>query len=118
MTGHRPAPYERRPITEVGEAVSLDLFAEQLGGQSGLATVLSATMRGLVLMALSDPDIASHRAAARPFGASEVAEWSLPALGFASIASGFLEEDMGIEWNDDRVREVRETLDSMTAEAL
>jgi AcrR family transcriptional regulator len=83
-----------------------------------LATVLSATMRGLVLMALSDPDIASHRASARPFGASDVAEWSLPALSFASIANGFLEEDMRIEWNDDRIREARESLDSMTAGGL
>src|SRR6266542_279758 len=55
-----------------------------------LAPLLSASMRGLVIMALSMPEIATQRTAAAPFGAAAQEEWSLPAIGLASIASSFL----------------------------
>jgi AcrR family transcriptional regulator len=58
-----------------------------------MATLLIATMHGLIIMALSTPEIAAHRAQARPFGAAADDEWSLAAMGLASIASAFLEPD-------------------------
>jgi hypothetical protein len=73
-----------------------------------LATLIDATMRGLVLVALSMPDIAAHRAAASPSGAAGQEEWSLPAMGIASTASVFLEPDPAIEWDDDRIASVRQ----------
>ena len=62
------------------------LFGYRLRPGSGItfeamATLLSATLRGLVIMALSSPDIAEHRVEASPFGAAAEGEWSLPALG-------------------------------------
>ena len=54
-----------------------------------LATLLDATMRGLVVMALSTPEVAEDRWPARPFGAKSQAEWSLPAMGIASLGSAF-----------------------------
>jgi hypothetical protein len=48
---------------------------------AALAALVNATMLGLVMTALTVPDIAGHRTAARPFGAPEAGQWSLPALG-------------------------------------
>ena len=68
-----------------------------------LATLLTAAMRGLVIMALSDPTIANRRTRASPFGARGTGEWSLPATALASLASGLLEPDPAIDWNKERV---------------
>jgi hypothetical protein len=68
-------------------------------------------MHGLVIMALSLPEIAAHRADACPFGAAAHAEWSLAALGIA-IASGFLEPDPVVEWDNGRLGNVRQALSS------
>ncbi len=78
-----------------------------------LATLLDATMRGLVIMALSMPELAAHQAQASPFGATREDEWTLPAIGLASIASAFLEPDPAIEWDDERVTSVRQALSSL-----
>jgi AcrR family transcriptional regulator len=77
-----------------------------------MATLLSATLRGLVIMALSTPDLAAYRAKARPFGAAGTEEWSLAALGLASVALAFLEVDPAIEWDDERQARVRQALSS------
>ena len=78
-----------------------------------MATLLSATMRGLIVMALSTPDIAAHRVQASPFGAAGKDEWSLAAIGLASIAVAFLEPDSAIEWDDQRLAGVRQALSSL-----
>jgi AcrR family transcriptional regulator len=75
-----------------------------------LATLVSATSRGVVIMALATTDIAAHRVQASPFGAAGKDEWSLPALGLASIATAFLEPDPDIEWDDARLSSVRQAL--------
>jgi AcrR family transcriptional regulator len=91
------------------------LFGYRLRPESGvtfdtLATLLSATMRGLVVLALSMPDIATQRTAASPFGAGSVDEWSLPALGLGSIAAELLEPDPAVVWDQQRIATVREAL--------
>ena len=78
-----------------------------------MATLLIATMLGLIIMALSTPEIAAHRAQARPFGAAADDEWALAAMGLASIASAFLEPDPAIKWDDERVSSVRKALSSL-----
>jgi len=75
-----------------------------------LATLLSATMRGLIIMALSTPGIAGHRVQASPFGAVSRDEWSWPAMGLAGLASAFLEPNPEIQWDDDRLASVRRAL--------
>jgi len=75
-----------------------------------LATLLSATLRGLIIMALSTPGIAGQRVRARPFGAAAEGEWSLPAMGLAGIASALLEPDPEIVWDDERLARVRHAL--------
>ncbi len=79
-----------------------------------LAALLDATMRGLVIQALSEPGLSAYRAQASPFGAAERGEWSLAALGGGSIASAFLEPDPAVTWDDDRVSRVRQALSSLT----
>ena len=95
------------------------LFGYRLRPESGitfeaLATLLSATMRGLVVMALSAPDVAGQRIEARPFGADARGRWSLPALGLAGLASAFLEPDPAVEWDAGRIAAVRQALATLT----
>jgi AcrR family transcriptional regulator len=85
-----------------------------------LATLLSATMRGLVIMALSLPELAASgkpelaasgdvgqagQAPQNPFGAD--GDWSLAAIGLSSTALAFLEPDPSGEWDDERLAAVR-----------
>ena len=79
-----------------------------------VVTLVDAAMRGLVIMALPTPGIATHRTRAAPFGAAAPDEWSLPALGIASIASAFLEPDPAIEWDDERLARVCQALTTVT----
>jgi len=95
------------------------LFGYRLRPESGatfqtLAALLDATMRGLVVMALSMPEVASYRAQASPFGAATQDHWSLAALGAASVASALLEPDPAIEWDGERLARVRQGLSSLT----
>jgi AcrR family transcriptional regulator len=64
-----------------------------------LAAVIIASMRGLVMTALTVPDIAAHRTTAQPFDAPDAGEWSLPALGLGAIATAFLEPDPDFTWD-------------------
>ncbi|MGO8876009.1 MAG: TetR/AcrR family transcriptional regulator [Acidimicrobiales bacterium] len=75
-----------------------------------MATLLSATMRGLVIMALSTPGLAADRIQARPFGATGTGEWSLAAMGLTGIASAFLEPDPAVRWDEARRADVGEAL--------
>ncbi|MGX6607361.1 TetR/AcrR family transcriptional regulator [Micromonosporaceae bacterium Da 78-11] len=77
-----------------------------------LATLLSATMNGLVITTLSTPEVASHLMLASPFGTAEKDNWSLPAIGMASIAMSFLEPDPSAEWDAQRLSEIHRTLDA------
>jgi AcrR family transcriptional regulator len=116
------AQTEQEHTAQVAQAWErlVGLFGYRLRPELGatfetLAMLLSATMRGLIVMALATPDIAAHRVQASPFGAAERHEWSLAAIGLASIASGFLEPDPAIEWDDQRLARVRQSLRSITA---
>jgi AcrR family transcriptional regulator len=75
-----------------------------------LATLLSATMNGLIITALSAPDVVGHRVRARPFGAVTEQEWSMPGLGLGSIAAASLEPDPEVEWDEQRLARVHEVL--------
>jgi hypothetical protein len=77
-----------------------------------LATLVNATMQGLVMTALTVPDIAAHRTIAQPFGTPEAGEWSLPALGLGAIAAAFLEPDPDFTWDANRAAATREALTS------
>ncbi|GAA2638733.1 TetR/AcrR family transcriptional regulator [Paractinoplanes durhamensis] len=77
-----------------------------------LAALLSATMRGLVIAALSTPEVATSRMVAKPPGAAGADQWSLPAIGMASIAMAFLEPDPSAAWNEHRLAEIHRTLDT------
>jgi hypothetical protein len=67
---------------------------------------------------LSDPGIVAQRVRARPFGAVEEADWSLPALSFANIAWGVLESDPAVVWDEERVAAVREALCALEADEV
>ena len=81
-----------------------------------VATLASATLRGLVIMALSTPDIATRRLRARPLCDSKAADWSLAGLTAASIADTFLEPDPDIDWTPERLAAVRKSLEQLAFE--
>ena len=78
------------------------------------ATLVDSAMRGLVITALSMPEVATYRAMARPLGAASTDEWSLPGLALASIALAFLEPDPAVEWDAERIASVRRALADLT----
>ncbi|MEU7872635.1 hypothetical protein [Dactylosporangium sp. NPDC049140] len=81
-------------------------------GFDTLATLLAATMHGLVLSALATPEIATRVTMTSPPGAAGTQPWSLPAIGIATVAMGFLEPDPDAEWDDERLAAIHATLDT------
>ncbi|GAA2987474.1 TetR/AcrR family transcriptional regulator [Streptosporangium longisporum] len=73
------------------------------GGFTVIATLAGATMRGLVLMALSDPELLTRRVSADPTAAGAHADWTLVGLAAACIATTFLEPDPDVTWDGERV---------------
>ncbi|MFD1934975.1 MULTISPECIES: TetR/AcrR family transcriptional regulator [Nonomuraea] len=71
-----------------------------------MATLAQATMRGMVTMALSTPEVATLRLRSAPLGEDRPADWSLPALGIAATAFTFLEPDPAVTWDAGRMAEV------------
>ena len=111
---------ERDRLARVARAWELmaGLLGYRLRAEAGvtferLAELVSATMRGMVMTAVTVPGIAGYRTAAQPFGAPEVGEWSLPALGLGAIATAFLEPDPGITWDAGRAAHIRDALISL-----
>ncbi len=111
--------------SERGRLARVAIAWEQLAGVFGyrlrpelgasfetLATLLSASMHGLIVIAMSLPEVAAFSAQASPFGTTAPAEWSLAGLGIASIATAFLEPDPSIEWDAERVENLRQALSS------
>ena len=78
------------------------------------ATLVDSAMRGLVITALSMPEVATYRALARPLGAASTDEWSLPGLALASMALAFLEPDPAVEWDAERIASARLALADLT----
>jgi AcrR family transcriptional regulator len=92
-----------------------DLLGFRLRADSGvtfetLATLVNAAMNGLLMAALTMPDMAERRAAARPFDAPAADEWSLPALGLGAIGTAFLEPDPEFTWDASRAAALRAAL--------
>jgi AcrR family transcriptional regulator len=119
--GEALAQSERRHRAEVAQAWELlaGLFGYRLRPELGatfetLAVLLDATMRGLVIQVLAEPQLAAHQGQASPFGAATSDRWSLAALGIASTATAFLEPDLAIEWDEERLARVRRALSSLT----
>jgi len=77
-----------------------------------LAALVNAAMRGLVLTALTVPDIAARSVTAQPFGAPEADEWSLPALGLGAMGTALLEPDPDFTWDAARAAALGDTLGS------
>jgi len=113
------AQAEQDHLARVARAWKLmaGLLGYRLRAESGvtfetLATLVNATMQGLVMTALTVVDIAGQRTAAQPFDAPEAAEWSLPALGLGAIATAFLEPDPEFTWDTARSAAIRDALTS------
>ncbi|SHL24742.1 hypothetical protein SAMN05443637_12250 [Pseudonocardia thermophila] len=75
-----------------------------------VATLASASLRGLTLMAAITPDAVREPVTADPFGTGP-AQWNLAALGAASVAAIVFEEDPTITWDESRAAAVRAALD-------
>lgn len=98
--------------TWVANLLGLRLRPELGATVETVVALANAVIRGMVIMAPSNPDIATRRFRANPFGAPEPAEWSQPALGMAGVVLGFVEPDPTIEWDDERMAIVRRALEA------
>lgn len=81
-----------------------------------IARLLSADLRGHVLLALADPAAASSTVQAQPDRALSPAPWSLPALSAAAIAQACLEPDPDVTWDAERLDMVRGALRALVPE--
>lgn len=86
------------------------LRPETGGSFATIAALASAALRGMVIMALSNPELATQRIQANPAGASTTADWSLIGMAAASIATTFLEPDPAVEWDKQRLASLRDLL--------
>jgi AcrR family transcriptional regulator len=86
------------------------LRAEVGASFDDLAALLDAIMRGLVIMSQSMPELGQRRRAGRPLAVARPADWSLPALGLASLAWAFIEPDPDVDWDQDRITAVSQAL--------
>jgi AcrR family transcriptional regulator len=86
------------------------LCPEAGGTLDTMVNLFDATLRGFYLVSLATPELVERRLTARPFGASDMKDWSLPAMGLASIAMTFLEPDPAVDWNGERIHTVRQLL--------
>jgi hypothetical protein len=77
-----------------------------------LPSLSDSWLRGQVQAALTLPGTAAHSVTARPFGAPEAAEWSLPALGLGAMATACLEPDPEFTWDARHVTAIRDVLAS------
>jgi len=115
------AESERDRLTRVARAWGFmaDLFGYRLVPAHAasfeiVAVLVSSVMRGLVMLALSMPEVAGQRARGRPFGAIAEDDWTLAALGIGGIASAFLEPDPATVWDRQRLTAVRAALATFT----
>lgn len=113
------AQSERSFISRVaaGWAYWAELLGYRLRPELGVtfetvATLANTMLRGLLITALSTPEVATRQVEAAPFGASAAAGWSPVSLGIASIAVGFLEPDPTVTWDAERLADVRRRLAS------
>ncbi len=97
------------------EVVGYRLRAEIGATFNDLASLLVATLRGLVIMAPSTPELGARRVLAAPFGTAQAREWSLPALLMASIAFTFLEPDPGVVWDEAHAERARAVFGALGA---
>jgi AcrR family transcriptional regulator len=111
------AQAEQDHLARVARAWELmaGLLGFRLRAESGvtfstLAALVNATMKGLIMTALTVPGIAGHRTTAQPFDAPEADEWSLPALGLGAIGTTFLEPDPEFTWDAGRATAIRDAL--------
>ncbi|MEW9534615.1 TetR/AcrR family transcriptional regulator [Microbispora sp. NPDC049125] len=100
-----------RSWERVATLLGYRLRPEAGGGFETIATLAAGTMRGLVTMALSNPEVETRRVAANPVGASAAAQWSLSGLAAASIAMTFLEPDPDVEWDERRLASLESLFD-------
>lgn len=86
-------------------------------GYDGFATLGGAVVMGLVLTSGATSMLAEVRFQVDPFDTGSVQEWSLPALGFTSIAMSLVEENPSTIWDAARVDRVRAQLAEMLDQA-
>lgn len=70
-----------------------------------IAQLGAAVVEGLTLNNSADPEVGLRRFVLDPFGVGTLADWSLPGIGFASVALALVEPDPQLdgEWSDDDV---------------
>lgn len=82
---------------------------------SALAELVSAGVRGLLVMAMADPAVTKRYVEADPFDTGS-AQWSLAAVSCAAIALAFLEPEPELAWDEASTAALREGLAELPIE--
>jgi AcrR family transcriptional regulator len=90
--------------------VGYRLRPEKAASFDTAAILMSAAVRGVTMMATSDPALAAQRLQSAPFWSPDRAGWSLPAMALGSIVFALLEPDPEIEWGAERAMALREVV--------
>lgn len=91
------------------------IFGYRIRPETGLtfadvARLLSADLRGHVLLSLASPGDAETSVQARPGGARSGASWTLPGIAAAALAAACFEPDPAVTWDADRAAAARSSL--------
>ncbi len=92
------------------------LRPETGGSYESFARIAIASLRGEVLMALSDPDLGGRTIHGRPFGAQRDADWSPSGFSLASQAMACFEPDPDAAWDEARIGGVLAAIEKLSIE--
>ena len=95
---------------QIAALLGFRLQSAEVGFQAG-AELISASVRGMLVMSMADPAMAQRRVDADPFGTG-TEQWSLVAFGCAALAASFLEPVPGLVWDAARTAALRAELEA------
>jgi AcrR family transcriptional regulator len=99
----------------LAELLGYRLRPEPGGSYESFARIAVASLRGQVLMALSDPDLGRREIHGRPFGRRSDAAWSPSGFSLASLAMACFEPDPDVVWDEARIGRVLAAIDRLAA---
>lgn len=101
----------RRLATMIGYRLAPQFAAA--AGFEGLASASGTVMSGIVVKALASPGMLTRTVRMAPFGSSEEADWTEPALMAVGVLMAFLEPDPQITWDDAQLAAVAAAIDDI-----
>ena len=81
-----------------------------------MSVAVGASVTGLIVKSFADPDPARETRRLAPFGTSQTAEWTDVELVQVHLFLSYLEPDPAVNWGDERVRALLESVRELAAQ--